>query len=378
MFRMKGFSLLEIILAVALFSILTTGGITLIVHSYNSNRLGGEFAVATEFASEGIESVKSIKNQAYSNLVNSSGTGVDRVGSVWAFGGSNDTLAHNISDNFTRTIKVESVNRDGTPPAGNIVSTGGTTDPDTKKITSTVTWNFNSARPESLSLVTYLSDWRKTISTGIEFIGTTSSTGNNTTSNSFALPSGWQSGDLAVFWWYTFNSTKTISPPATLTQKQQMSSSGFGRIYIAYRALQSGDSTFAWTASSVSNSTVIWGTSVFRGVNTTGNPFEAESGTPVTFSNTSSPNPPSVTTLSSNAVVIPIFGKNNDYSAASFTVPTNYTTAGSNTSTAGSDASAGAAYFLKASSGIEDPGSWSAAGASGDDGYVWTGALKPL
>ena len=63
-----GFSLLEVILAVALFLILTTGGITLIVQSYNSNRLGAEFATATEFASEGIEAVKSIKNQAYSNL----------------------------------------------------------------------------------------------------------------------------------------------------------------------------------------------------------------------------------------------------------------------------------------------------------------------
>jgi len=161
-----GFSLLEVILAVALFLILTTGGITLIVQSYNSNRLGAEFATATEFASEGIEAVKSIKNQAFSNLVDSSGTGVERVGGVWTFGGSDDTLIHSSEDNFIRIIKVEPVNRDGTPPAGNIVSSGGITDPDTKKITSTVTWNFNSARPETMSLVTYLSDWEKPISGG--------------------------------------------------------------------------------------------------------------------------------------------------------------------------------------------------------------------
>lgn len=160
---MRGFSVLEVILAVALFLILTTGGLGLVVQSYNANRQGVEFTVATQFASEGIEAVKSIKNQAYANLVNSTGTGVDRVSNVWAFGGANDTLTHNSTDNFIRVIKVEDVRRDGVPPAGNIVSTG-TLDPDTKKITSTVTWNFNTARPETISLVTYLSDWRKPIS----------------------------------------------------------------------------------------------------------------------------------------------------------------------------------------------------------------------
>ncbi|OGE17570.1 hypothetical protein A3F00_05415 [Candidatus Daviesbacteria bacterium RIFCSPHIGHO2_12_FULL_37_11] len=373
---MKGFSLLEVILAVALFLTLTTGSLTLIVHSYNSNRLGGEFSVASQFASEGIEAVKSIKNQAYANLVNSSGTGIDRAGSIWVFGGANDTFTHNSGDNFVRTIKVESVNRDGTPPDGNIVATGGTLDPDTKKITSTVTWNFNSARSESLNFVAYLSDWRKPIATGIEFIGSATSTGNNTTSGSFTLPSGWQSGDTAVFWWYTRTNTKTIILPATLTQKQQVNASGFGRIYVGYRVLQSGDSTFAWTSSSATNSTVIWGTSVFRGVDTTGDPFEAQSGAPGTFTNNSSPDPPAVITVTSNAVVLPVFGKNNDYSG--ITVPAGYTSAGSDSSAAGGDASAGVAYFKKATAGSEDPGAWSAAGASGDDGYVWTGVLKPI
>jgi hypothetical protein len=164
----SGSSLLEVILAVALFLILSTGGLALVVNAYNANRLGLEFTVATQFASEGIEAAKAIKNQAYTNLINSGGTGVDRHASgYWVFGGANDTLVHNTGDSFIRTIKVESVNRNGTPPDGDIVASGGTLDDDTKKITSTVTWFFSGTRQETLSLITYLSDWRKALTTGI-------------------------------------------------------------------------------------------------------------------------------------------------------------------------------------------------------------------
>ncbi|TSC65652.1 MAG: Uncharacterized protein CEO21_363 [Microgenomates group bacterium Gr01-1014_80] len=216
-----------------------------------------------------------------------------------------------------------------------------------------------------------------TLVPGIQFIGTVSNTGKDTTSSFFSLPAGWQPGDVAVFWWYTYTDTKTITPPAALTQKQQASSAGFGRIYIGYRVLQSGDTTFAWTASSATNSTVIWGASVFSGVNATGDPFEATSGAPVTFTDTLSPNPPAVTTLSNNAVILPVFGKRDDYTTIN--PPTNYTTAGSNSSTAGSDSSAGAAYFQKVTPGSEDPGAWSLTGGAvpASDGYVWTGVLKP-
>lgn len=156
----QGFSLVEVVLAAAIFMLFSTSAIVVVLGGLNANRLGGEETVANQFANEGIEAVKSIKNQAYASLVNSAGIGVARPSNVWVFSGASNTLTHNVSDNYTRVIKVESVNRDG---SGNIVSTGGTTDPDTKKITSTVSWNFNSSRPESVILSTYLSDWRKQI-----------------------------------------------------------------------------------------------------------------------------------------------------------------------------------------------------------------------
>lgn len=155
----NGFSILEVILTAALFMIFSTGAISAVVQSYNANRLGIENSVATQFASEGIEAVKSIKNRAYSNLTNFTAVGLQRnnPGNYWEFKseGTDNTL-----EKYTRTITVEDVNRDG---SGNIVSTG-TPDPDTKKVTSTVTWNFNTPRSETTSLITYLSDWRRPIS----------------------------------------------------------------------------------------------------------------------------------------------------------------------------------------------------------------------
>lgn len=160
----QGFSILEIILAAAMFFIFATSITVVITQSYNANRLGQELTVATQFASEGLEASRSIKNQAYIDLVNSSGTGVIRNGSnVWAYSGVSNTLIHNATDNFIRVITVEDVRRDQVPPMGNIVSSGGTVDSNSKKVTSTVTWNFNAARPERVALITYLTDWKKII-----------------------------------------------------------------------------------------------------------------------------------------------------------------------------------------------------------------------
>lgn len=164
----NGFSVLEVILAVAIFMIFSTGAIVVITQGYNANRLGTENTVASQFAAEGIEAVKSIKNQGFANLnVNNQPRGLNRVSNVWVFDtdGTTDTLVHNSGENYIRQVKVETVYRDGLPPSGNIVASG-TLDQDTKKVTSTVTWNFNSARPETTSLITYLSDWRKPIVTG--------------------------------------------------------------------------------------------------------------------------------------------------------------------------------------------------------------------
>jgi prepilin-type N-terminal cleavage/methylation domain-containing protein len=153
----SGFSIVEIIIAVAIFLIFASGSVGVVLQAFQSNRLSSEYTVANQFASEGLEAVRSIKNQTYCNIMNMNSTGIDRsTSNVWEITGegTNDVL-----DKYTRTIKVESVDRLN----GDIVSSGGTNDSDTKKITSSVSWNHTSARPESIDLVTYLTNWRKSI-----------------------------------------------------------------------------------------------------------------------------------------------------------------------------------------------------------------------
>ena len=158
--------MIEIILSAALFMIIATGSITVILQGLDSNRLGKEQAVASQYAAEGLEATRSIKNQAYASLVNTTGTGIRRsTSNIWEFFGTNNILVHNSTDNYIRTIKIEAVNRDGVPPSGNVVISGGTLDPDTKKVTSTVAWNFTPSRTNSVVLTSYLSDWRKPITT---------------------------------------------------------------------------------------------------------------------------------------------------------------------------------------------------------------------
>jgi prepilin-type N-terminal cleavage/methylation domain-containing protein len=154
--KKSGFSLIELLLAIAMFALFALGFGVVITRGMDVNVLADEGAVANQYASEGIEAVRSIKNQSFAALANTSATGVVQASSVWTFSGTSNDFAK-----YHRVIKIEAVNRTG----GNIVTTGGTLDPDTKKITSTVTWLNKSSRAETLTLSTYLTNWRLTIVT---------------------------------------------------------------------------------------------------------------------------------------------------------------------------------------------------------------------
>ena len=155
---MKGFSVIEVILAAALFMIFVSGISTVVITGLVGNRLGEEQTVAAEYAVEGLEAAKSIRNQDFTFLVNTSGTGITITGGVWTFSGTNNTFGK-----YLRTISVEDVFRDG---SGNIVSSGGTVDADTKKVSSVVLWVFTPVRPKNVSLSTYLTNFRKSIFEG--------------------------------------------------------------------------------------------------------------------------------------------------------------------------------------------------------------------
>ena len=130
----KGFSLIEVILAVAIFG--------LIAASLTSISLGGGAALvqgadqteATALAQEGIEAVMSIRDNAWNEFVFSASS-VSVSGSEWVFDGEGTTET---IGNFTRTISFEDICRDG---SDSITDCPGVyIDPHTQLVVSTVTW----------------------------------------------------------------------------------------------------------------------------------------------------------------------------------------------------------------------------------------------
>jgi len=195
--RNRSFSLVEVILAIAIFVILAVSGMTLVLHSFSVNKLGEEQTNAGLYAQEGIEGVRSIKDQYWSNLVADAETkGLWYSNGYWEFNGTNDT-----KDKYTRIILVSAVNRDGN---GNIVESGGTLDANTMKVTSTVNWNFSTARNNSITHITYLTNFRKPIvEDALVIYGDTSNTPKyrlfNSYSNSFGAQLNTVSGSSGQY-----------------------------------------------------------------------------------------------------------------------------------------------------------------------------------
>lgn len=134
--RTSGLSLIEVLLAAALFAIVVTTFTGALLYGQESAVLAGARARAVLIASEGIEAVRSMRDSDFANLAN--GThGLALMGGVWTLTGSSD-----VTDQFTRTITI---------------ADAGTS---RKSITSTVTWQQNAQRIGTVVLQTELTDWK--------------------------------------------------------------------------------------------------------------------------------------------------------------------------------------------------------------------------
>lgn len=150
--KLQGFSLIEIMLAGAVFAVFALGIIEVLLFGLEADRLGEETTIATEYASAGMEAVYSIKAKNFDDLVITSETGIANDNGNWALSGSDNEFGK-----YTRSIRIAEVNRDGD---GNIEEDGGTADADTKKITVTVSWWKTPTQSDSVILETYVTRWK--------------------------------------------------------------------------------------------------------------------------------------------------------------------------------------------------------------------------
>lgn len=141
----KGQSLIELILIIALVSILFPALLTGFVSTRNNRAVRDQRQLATAYLNEAQEAIRVIRANGWSNL--SVGTYHPIVsGSTWILTGGSEL----IDGNFTRSIAIEDIKRDSN---GNIAQ-DGTLDPSTKLITISVSWG--SPFPNSVSVKSYL------------------------------------------------------------------------------------------------------------------------------------------------------------------------------------------------------------------------------
>lgn len=146
----NGQTVVEVLVAVAIFSALATSAIFLILGSFESVRYGGDAEVASAFAQEGIDAARSVANQGWGELPVGGPYGVSAAAGYWQLSGGGDATGK-----FSRAISVEQVYRDG---SGNIAPSG-TLDPRTKKINTLVNWETVAGRPNSINLISYFTLW---------------------------------------------------------------------------------------------------------------------------------------------------------------------------------------------------------------------------
>lgn len=137
----QGQTLLELIIAIGIFITVVSGLAFFILESYISGRLASEITKANFLAEEGMEAVRSIRDNNWGDLL-AGNYGLAIFENKWIFQGAQEDINSELKGGI-RVVTIEDI------------------DPDRKKLTSQVTWQFTQARPQEVRLVTYLTNWAK-------------------------------------------------------------------------------------------------------------------------------------------------------------------------------------------------------------------------
>jgi hypothetical protein len=149
--KSKGFSLVELVIAVAVFMIYTGGLAVAAVGSHLTGLENAELAKAGLFFEEGWEAVRSIRNNDWSDITNGN-HGLSSSGGSWNFSGASDNF-----DGITRTVTISDVYRND---SGDVVSSGGEIDPDTKLLEIEVNWSPVPTKNLSMHAESYLTNYK--------------------------------------------------------------------------------------------------------------------------------------------------------------------------------------------------------------------------
>ena len=151
-----GQSVIEIVIALALFVIIASSLTFLALGSFDGLERGREFIQAGALAQEGVEAARSIRDRDW-GAFSYNRSAVSVSGNRWIFTGEGTTEEIDI---FTRTIDFSPVYRDG---SGNIVAVGGPgaiVDASSTKVIVNITWEIRPGVDNMITRTTYLTNWR--------------------------------------------------------------------------------------------------------------------------------------------------------------------------------------------------------------------------
>ena len=176
----KGALLLELLVVISLLAIILSVGSQAMLVSMQSGKVSGERDVATALANEALEAVRGVTEEKWQNLYNLTGKGTTHYfasstvsAGKWtltATSTATDELVIMNGTTYTRYVIVDNVQR--ALATRNIVTSGGTDDPSTQKVTVTVSW----PNAEPVTISDYFFRWRNKVCVQTSWATTIAST----------------------------------------------------------------------------------------------------------------------------------------------------------------------------------------------------------
>ncbi len=146
----KGFSLMELLVVISFVSVITFLILGLTSANNKVRKLNEEQTQAVFYATEALEAI----NLLDWNDLTAGDYAVNLEGNQWALSAGSQLLA----DKYTRTIIIDDVYRENSQNGQvyGAIADSGFLDPDTKKVTATVSWQSRAGLPQQETLTRYI------------------------------------------------------------------------------------------------------------------------------------------------------------------------------------------------------------------------------
>lgn len=145
----RGVSVIEIIVAIGIFMMISANVTVLFLSSYGSNLRDAERLQADMYLQQTADAVRSMRDYSFDSLTN--GThGLSNAAGYWQFAGTQDTLGQ-----YNRSVTVEDTYRDGICN----MAQSGEIDISRKRLTYTISWDLEEGNTTSISAQQYLTNW---------------------------------------------------------------------------------------------------------------------------------------------------------------------------------------------------------------------------